>query len=59
MSALVTPPSGLVGLVGALAPYWGGEAEVVDAYFASADRSPESDRRWLARQCHKELVDGV
>jgi hypothetical protein len=59
MSALVAPPCGLVGLVAALAPYWGGEAEVVDAYFASADRSPESDRRWLARQCHKELVDGV
>jgi hypothetical protein len=53
------PSPGLVGLVDALTPYWGGEAEVVDRYFESSARTPEADRRWLARQCHKELVDGV
>jgi hypothetical protein len=46
-------------LVEALAPYWGGEAEVVRAYFESSTRTAATDRVWLARQCHKELVDGV
>ncbi len=59
MSSLAAPSSGLVALVAALAPYWGGEAEVIDAYFASPRRRAETDRVWLARQCHKELVDGV
>lgn len=59
MSPLTTPSPGLVALVAALTPYWGGEAEVVEAYFASPRRSAVTDRLWLARQCHKELVDGV
>jgi hypothetical protein len=28
-------------------------------YWDDPGRSAESDLRWLARQCHKELVDGV
>jgi hypothetical protein len=59
MTALRPPDRELVELVGALAPYWGGEAEVVATYFRSSERSPETDRQWLGRQCHKELVDGV
>jgi hypothetical protein len=58
LSTLPSPPEGLVRLIATLTPYWGGEAEVVAAYFGGA-RTVGSDRRWLARQCHKELVDGV
>lgn len=59
MKALRPPDRELVELVEALAPYWGGEAEVVSSYFRSPRRSRETDRQWLGRQCHKELVDGV
>jgi len=38
---------------------WAGEAEVVRAYFDSPLRTRESDLRWIARQAHKEIWDGV
>jgi hypothetical protein len=38
---------------------WGGEASVFRTYFASRTRPLERDLAWLARQCHKELFDGV
>ena len=38
---------------------WGGEAMVFRAYWRYPDRTAETDRAWLARQCHKELFDGV
>jgi hypothetical protein len=41
------------------APFWVAEAEVVRAYFEAPDRTRERDLVWLARQCHKELFDGV
>lgn len=37
-------------------PLWAGEAEVARTYFASPDRTPETDRVWLARQCYKEYA---
>jgi len=42
-------------LIEAAAPYWAGEAEVFRSYWDSATRSRESDRRWLALQCAKEV----
>ena len=42
-------------LIDAAAPYWAGEAEVFRTYWESSARSRESDRRWLARQCSKEV----
>lgn len=59
MRELAAPPAEIVELVAALQPYWGGEAEVIRTYFDSPFRSRATDRVWLARQCHKELVDGV
>lgn len=38
---------------------WAGEAEVVRAYFDSPLRTRASDLRWIARQAHKEIWDGV
>lgn len=52
-------PAELYALIEANARLWAGEAEVFAAYFGSAARTPMSDGVWLARQCHKELVDGV
>jgi hypothetical protein len=46
-------------LMDASAPFWLAEAEVVRTYFESPDRNRGSDLAWLARQCHKELFDGV
>ena len=43
-------------LIDAATPYWAGEAEVVRTYWASRQRTRETDRRWLARQCYKELL---
>lgn len=37
-------------------PLWAGEAEVARTYFASPERTPETDRVWLARQCYKEFA---
>jgi hypothetical protein len=42
-------------LVDGLAPYWAGEAEVFRTYWTSSKRTRESDRRWLALQCWKEI----
>ena len=38
---------------------WGGEATVFRAYWRAPTRSAATDRAWLARQCHKEIFDGV
>lgn len=46
-------------LLAANEPHWASEAEVCRAYFRSSSRSAASDRRWLARQAAKELLDGV
>ena len=42
-------------LIDAAAPYWAGEAEVFRSYWNWAYRSRETDRRWLALQCSKEI----
>lgn len=42
-------------LIDAAAPYWAGEAEVFRSYWNWDQRSRETDRRWLARQCSKEI----
>lgn len=42
-------------LIDAAAPYWAGEAEVFRSYWSWERRSRESDRRWLALQCSKEI----
>jgi len=47
--------SNLRRVIAAAAPLWAGEAEVVRTYFASPQRSRESDLLWLARQCFKEF----
>ena len=38
-----------------LAPYWAGEAEVFRTYWTWGKRTRETDRRWLALQCWKEI----
>lgn len=42
-------------LIDAAAPYWAGEAEVFRRYWEWDKRNRESDRRWLALQCYKEV----
>ena len=42
-------------LIDAAAPFWAGEAEVFRSYWDWERRSRESDRRWLALQCSKEI----
>jgi hypothetical protein len=42
-------------LIGASAPYWAGEAAVFRAYWKWDRRTRETDRRWLALQCSKEV----
>lgn len=63
MSAVAEPrfaPSrGLRALVAANAPLWAGEAAVFEAYWDAPVRTRETDLVWLARQCRKELFDGV
>ena len=46
----------LQGLIDAATPYWAGEAEVVRTYWTWGQRTRESDRLWLARQCFKEFL---
>lgn len=53
------PSAGLQRLIAANAPLWAGEAAVFRAYWDAPSRTRESDRAWLARQCRKELFDGV
>jgi len=45
----------LVRLIDAAAPYWAGEAAVFRTYWTWDQRSRETDRRWLALQCSKEV----
>jgi hypothetical protein len=42
-------------LIEAAALYWAGEAEVFRTYWTAPKRTRESDRRWLALQCSKEI----
>ena len=42
-------------LIEAASPYWAGEAEVFRTYWDCSARSRETDRRWLALQCAKEV----
>jgi len=42
-------------LIETAAPYWAGEAEVFRTYWDCSARSRETDRRWLALQCSKEV----
>ena len=42
-------------LIDSAAPYWAGEAEVFRSYWNWGRRSRETDRRWLALQCSKEI----
>jgi hypothetical protein len=53
------PSAGLRRLVAANAPLWAGEAAVFSAYWDAPTRTRASDLTWLARQCRKELFDGV
>lgn len=57
--ALRMPSPGLARLVAANAPLWAGEAAVFAAYWDAPQRTRASDLLWLARQCRKELHDGV
>lgn len=52
------PSPWLVELVAANAPLWAGEAEVFRTYWDWDGRTPATDRRWVVRQCYKELFDG-
>ncbi len=47
--------SNLKRLIDAAAPYWAGEAEVFRTYWTWDKRTRESDRKWLAYQCSKEV----
>jgi hypothetical protein len=51
--------AGLRRVIAANAPLWAGEAAVFQAYWDAPARSRESDLLWVARQCRKELFDGV
>ena len=42
-------------LIDTAAPFWAGEAEVFTTYWTSPRRTRETDRRWLALQCSKEV----
>jgi hypothetical protein len=42
-------------LIDAAAPYWAGEAEVFRTYWTWSGRTRDTDRRWLAYQCSKEI----
>lgn len=42
-------------LIDVAAPFWAGEAEVFRTYWDLPARTRETDRRWLAFQCSKEV----
>lgn len=42
-------------LIDRAAIFWAAEAETCRTYFQSPDRTRESDRAWLAKQCFKEV----
>jgi hypothetical protein len=52
-------PETLSELLATSRALWGGEATVFRAYWRAPTRSADTDRAWLARQCHKEIFDGV
>lgn len=54
-----TPPEGLRALLLANARWWAAETTILDTYWDWDRRTLQTDLTWLARQCHKELVDGV
>lgn len=39
--------------------WWQAERALIDGYWSWSGRTVETDLAWLARQCHKELRDGV
>ena len=43
-------------LIDTAAPYWAGEAEVIETYWTWPGRTRETDRLWLAHQCFKEFL---
>ena len=50
---------GLLRLIEANEPYWGGEAEVIRTYWNSPVRTAATDRKWLLHQIYKEYWDGI
>ena len=52
-------PAAMHALIRTNARLWAGEAEIFATYFTSPLRTAASDAAWLARQCCKEMVDGV
>jgi len=50
---------GLLRLIQANEPFWGGEAEVIRSYWTSPIRSQQTDRKWLVHQIYKEYWDGI
>jgi len=50
---------GLVNLIEANEPFWGGEAEVIRTYWDSPIRTKETDKKWLVHQIYKEYWDGI
>ena len=50
---------GLLRLIEANEPYWGGEAEVIRSYWNSPVRTNATDRKWLLHQIYKEYWDGI
>jgi hypothetical protein len=51
----MTVSRNLQRLIDRAAPYWAGEAEVFATYWDWDKRTRETDRRWLALQCSKEV----
>jgi hypothetical protein len=51
--------NGLLRLIEANEPYWGGEAEVIRSYWNSPLRTTATDRKWLIRQIYKEYWGGI
>ncbi len=51
----MTLSTNLRDLIDAVAPYWAGEAEVFRAYWTWNRRTRDTDRKWLAHQCFKEI----
>jgi hypothetical protein len=50
---------GLLRLVAANEPYWGGEAEVIRSYWSAPLRTTGTDRKWLIHQIYKEYWGGI
>jgi hypothetical protein len=55
MEAIMAVSGQLKQLIDTAAPLWAGEAEVFTTYWDWSARSRETDRRWLAYQCSKEI----